>query len=48
MMRSIRSPLSATTFSPAASPLLLETGMVIEIRFGEHGGRELDLLLSRQ
>jgi ribonuclease VapC len=35
----------ATRLLSAAS--LLETAMVIETRFGEHGGRELDLLLSR-
>jgi ribonuclease VapC len=43
----IRNAIEADATRLLSAASLLETAMVIEARFGESGGRELDLLLSR-
>lgn len=43
----IRAAIEADTTRLLSAASLLETALVIETRFGDQGGRELDLLLSR-
>lgn len=43
----IRAAIEADSTRLLSASSVLETALVIETRFGENGGRELDLLLSR-
>jgi ribonuclease VapC len=43
----IRAAIEADTTRLLSAASLVETALVVEARFGDSGGRELDLLLSR-
>ena len=43
----IRNAIEADATRLLSAGSFLETALVIETRFGEHGGRELDLLVAR-